>query len=623
MLPSRSALRPALVVGLCALASSVALTQQKPPVFRSGIDLRQLDVTVLDKNRRPVKGLTDRDFSVTEDGVAQKIEAFSFVDLQDDVVAAPEPVWASSAPSDVTSNDLDSARVFAIVIDDLHGPGDLWAKSELPKSIKAFVSDMTPQDVAAVIFPGRGDHSVSFTRDKAKLIHAVDWFLAGNETITAAKCGVPITLQYLVENLSLMKNRRKNVLIFTGTPVFDPSPLSPCYPQWTVILQLSAENNIAFYPVDTMGLRPWQPGDIRLVPDNNKVVDNWISMAHYTGGHAIINSNSFAEGLKNVYAENSSYYLLAYQPTNAEDDGRFRHVQVKVDRPGVEVMSTRSYWAPKAPTAKKPAPPPPSPAVEALAGVLPLAEIPMRASAAPFRSPSPGLADVAVSLALSPPAFTERARENVDLLILKLTPDGIDYGSDSQLISVTVPKSPEGAETSLYEVLARVELPKPGKYNLRFSAHSDATDRRGGIYVDVDVPDFEHDKLSLSGVIVNALPSPPVGPPRLLTALTPVTPTTGRIFSRQDIVTAFVRAYQGGKDRPSAVSMTMRVVDANNRTVSSRTDPLTAEAFAADRSAPFQTRLPLQSLDPGRYLLTLEAAIGKTLVHRDVQFEVK
>ena len=622
---TRPVVRLALVAILCGLATSIVTTQQKPPVFRSRVDLRQLDVTVLDKNRRPVKGLTERDFSITEDGVAQKIEAFSFVDLGDlgDTAAAPEPVWALDAPSDVASNDLDSARVFAIVINDVGGMGDLWSENQMPKSIKTFVSDMGPQDVAALIFAGRGDRSVNFTRDKARLIHAVDWYLGVNRAYSSSVCAVADTLQYLMENLSLMKNRRKNILVFTGSPIFDPSVTSPCYPQWQEILQLSAENNIAFYPVDTNGLRPWQPGDIRLIPDNNVIVDNWISLAHYTGGHAIINNNSFTEGLKNVYAENSSYYLLAYQPTNSTEDGRFRSVKVKVDRPDVEVTSTRSYWATKAPPAGKPGPPAPPPAVEALAGALPLAQMPMRASAAPFRSDSPGAATVAVSLALMPPAFLERTRESVDLLILKVTPDGIDYGSETQTISIAVPKSPERAETSLYEVLARVDLPKPGKYDLRFSAHSDATDRRGAIYVDVDVPDFEHDKLSLSGVIVNAVPSPPTAPVRLLASLVPVTPTTNRVFGRQDIVTAFVRAYQGGKDRPSAVSITTRVIDANNRAVSTRTESLAAETFAADHSASYQTRLPLQSLEPGQHLLTIEAAMGKTVVRRDVRFEVK
>jgi hypothetical protein len=51
--------------------------QQQPPTFRTGIDLVQLDVSVLDKNRRPVKGLSAADFTVLDNGKPQPIAAFA------------------------------------------------------------------------------------------------------------------------------------------------------------------------------------------------------------------------------------------------------------------------------------------------------------------------------------------------------------------------------------------------------------------------------------------------------------------------------------------------------------------------------------------------------------------
>jgi hypothetical protein len=41
---------------------------QSAPTFRAGIDLVQLDVSVMDRDRQPVRGLTARDFQVLEDG---------------------------------------------------------------------------------------------------------------------------------------------------------------------------------------------------------------------------------------------------------------------------------------------------------------------------------------------------------------------------------------------------------------------------------------------------------------------------------------------------------------------------------------------------------------------------
>ena len=58
----------------CWLAVLVyaAAAQQVPPVqpptFRTGVDAVQLDVSVLDKDRRPVRRLTAADFTVLEDG---------------------------------------------------------------------------------------------------------------------------------------------------------------------------------------------------------------------------------------------------------------------------------------------------------------------------------------------------------------------------------------------------------------------------------------------------------------------------------------------------------------------------------------------------------------------------
>jgi hypothetical protein len=533
--------------------------QQKPPVFRAGIDLRQLDVSVVDRNRRPVTGLTADDFILEEDGKRQKIEAFSFVEVIN--TPPPAPAWASAAMTDVATNDLESARVFAIVIDDVHGMGDLWANREMKKSVATFVNQLGPDDVAGLIFPGQADFSQNFTRDKARLINAVEWYGSRLETSVGAKgsCApgrrLPEALVYVSENLSAMRNKRKAV-------------------------------------------------------------------ARRTGGRALINSNSFDEGLARIFEENSSYYLLAYQPTNSEEDGRFRRVTVNVNRKDVEVVSTRSYWAPKAPSAKRPAPAPPPPALEALAGVLPMAQIPLRATAAPFKGPGAG-AVVTVALGLRQPGFPARAREQVDLLIRTFTPDGIDYGSQQQLVAVTVPASRDEATPSIYEALARIEVAKPGRYELRLSAHSFTTDTRGSIYVDVTVPDFSKEKLSLSGVVVSALPGVPTTPARVVADLTPVPPTTARTFSAGDLVTTFFHVYQGGNGRLAAVTLNTRLLDAAGKAVFEKRETLDAARFSDARATDHQFRLPLSGLTSGQHLLTFEAAIGKAVVKRDVVFEIR
>src|SRR5262249_22021581 len=121
---SRVIIRRTLTV-VCFAAALTALTgaqQQQPgqaPVFKAAIDLVHLDVSVLDKDRHPVRGLKQSDFTVTEDGKPQSVAAFSAVDVP---ANPPRPaVWTGRAAADVQSNegmDDPQGRLFVLLIDD-------------------------------------------------------------------------------------------------------------------------------------------------------------------------------------------------------------------------------------------------------------------------------------------------------------------------------------------------------------------------------------------------------------------------------------------------------------------------------------------------------------------------
>ena len=57
-----------LGVFVCLSAQQPPTAPSQTPTFRTGVDAVQLDVSVLDKDRRPVRGLTAADFTVLDNG---------------------------------------------------------------------------------------------------------------------------------------------------------------------------------------------------------------------------------------------------------------------------------------------------------------------------------------------------------------------------------------------------------------------------------------------------------------------------------------------------------------------------------------------------------------------------
>jgi VWFA-related protein len=68
-------------------------------------------------------------------------------------------------------------------------------------------------------------------------------------------------------------------------------------------------------------------------------------VAEETGGLAIRNTNDLAGGLARVADELREYYEVVYTPPDPVLDGRFRRIEVKVSRRGVQVRTRAGYFA--------------------------------------------------------------------------------------------------------------------------------------------------------------------------------------------------------------------------------------------------------------------------------------
>ena len=70
-----------------------------------------------------------------------------------------------------------------------------------------------------------------------------------------------------------------------------------------------------------------------------------LAIAEDTGGKAVVNTNDFARGFREIVRDNSTYYLVGYQPDPVHRDGEFHQLTVRVTRPGLTVRTRRGYLA--------------------------------------------------------------------------------------------------------------------------------------------------------------------------------------------------------------------------------------------------------------------------------------
>jgi VWFA-related protein len=151
------------------LAAASTFAQQ--PTFRSGVDLVQVDVVVVDKDGQPVRGLTQADFTIRDRGKPQTIAAFQEIGHELRAARAAPPVLPP-VRLDVSSNqDARADRLVIMVIDDLH----IWkGRTDRAKQISRDIVDrLGAQSSMAVLFTS-GEHNTNVTSDRSVLLAAVD-----------------------------------------------------------------------------------------------------------------------------------------------------------------------------------------------------------------------------------------------------------------------------------------------------------------------------------------------------------------------------------------------------------------------------------------------------------------
>jgi VWFA-related protein len=636
MAPLRSLV---LVVGVSIVAClAVPLRSQQPApdprpqaTFKTGIDVVQLDVSVFDKDRRPIRGLTKDDFTILENGKAQPIEAVIPVEITEPT--PPSAAWLRDAPLEVVTNRREARRLVAIVMDDATTGYDHGEPASARKIANAILDQLSPDDLVSVVFTYLG-RPQNWTADRSRIRAAIESFVpkttsgsllsgsagtasAGSPSSTLSKAmasGQPVVCQYrhggcLVDTLKNVATvledappgRKILMLISSDGGLRIQNPDQAGYPQ--DMFKALQRASITVYAFDPRGLTTER--------FQQETDDLW-SIAAATGGFAAMHTNAPEVRVPNAFHESSSYYLVGFRPPDTKRDGRFRRVEVKVNRPGAEVRTRGGYYLPNDAKSRSNARKPATALDTALAGVVPTGDLPMTVSVAPFAIPGRREAVLTVVSGLSQTGVVKGSTHSVRAVTAAFDLDGKGYGAHRQTIELK-PQSDQLA----FDLYSRIPALKPGRYEVRFAAESDG--RAGSVFMDVDVPDFSKAELALSGMLVERTPARIVANPAELASVTSVKPTAARIFARGDRIRTMLRVYQ--KEMRS-VRLTARVLNERDEPVFGRTENLETAAFA-NGAADYQLVVPIDELPAGQYLLTIEATAGGKQLTRDVRFIVR
>ncbi len=374
-----------LAVTLVSAQTPVPAPQQTP-VFRSGTTVVPLTVTVLDEKGVPVRDLTAADFTVYENGKSREIVNFFPQEMRPQLPGvAPVGGVPQARSAGLTPQ---TGRTFLIVLGNdnifkmLESAADFVRNSLLPQDAVAIMAfhRVTPltldHDAIAKIverFKASNDtlrfnywlsNEKSLSGNKGRpnqteVVKKMDAVLAGAGPVrNTADLLFGMDLPQVVENpwqhrasvdelLDRLHGRSLTDLVIA-------SPQIKLFAGIEYLRYIDGEKHILFLSggglardADSAVMVGQRAADARVVVD---MITNsgfeWSSrdVVNLTGGYY-----TSLEWPKTAFARLDTAtrfsYLLGYTPFNPDLDGRYRTVNVKVNRPGVTVRFEHGYFA--------------------------------------------------------------------------------------------------------------------------------------------------------------------------------------------------------------------------------------------------------------------------------------
>ena len=679
---------------LLATLTQTPAPPQPPVTFKVEVNYVEIDANVTDAQGRFVRALTRDDFQVVEDGKPQTLTAFSMVDIP--IERMDPPLFSKTAiPPDVVTNRKPfEGRVFVLVLDDLNTRFTRTARTRA--AARQFVERYVGANdlVAVVNTSGYGKSMQDFTSNRQLALKAIDAAMgnkADSSTVAALQDynmnrGVPgapatanasfneiqrytnarntlSTLRNLADFMAGMRGRRKAVVYFSegiNYNVTDPianAHATDVQHEIRDLVAAATRANVNVYSVDPRGLATGMEDAIEIgsFPTDNTIKstdlvnemrleqDSLRVIADETGGFAVLNQNDFRSGFSRILEDNSSYYVLGYYPTNDKLDGRFRNVQVKVLKPGLQVRARRGYVAPipakKDKPAKGPAEGKTSPALrDAMDSPIAISGLTISAFAAPFKGAG-GKDAIAMAIEIDGRGLkfttTPQGQFADELEVSFFAADGsgkIKDGARDVIALSLKPQTHDIVGQSALRVIRRIQVP-PGKYQLRIGARESGGGNVGTVIYDLDAPDFSKGTLAMSGIALasvsgSRIPTTSADPSvNEFKDVLPAPPSASREFPRQDTLAVFAEVYDNVGKTPHRVEITAAVLSDAGKVVHTTSDTRKSEELqGATGGYGYTTKIALANFAPGRYVLRLTATslLGKPEpVMREIEFRVQ
>ncbi len=358
-------------------------------------------VTAKDKQGHFIRGLTAKDFAVTEDGVPQTVRYFQYEDLSKE--AKPLPVLTRNsenitiynrlareqiAPESLQKNHYKDHRLLVFYFDmTTMGPeGQLRALSAAETFIR---TRMTSADLIALMRYQGGSVDIlqDFTSNRNLLLSILETMIvgegqnSGGTTDDASSADTGAAFGQDNSEFNIFNTDRQLSALQTASDMLAnvPGKKSLLYfasglrlngidnqAQFHATIDAAIKAGVTFWPIDARGLVAEAPlgaatqgsqgnegmytgaAALAVTTDFQKSQDTLFALAGDTGGKAFFDDNDLTLGIVRAQQAVSSYYLLGYYTTNTAQNGRFRRIRISLTNGlALKLDYRRGYYASK------------------------------------------------------------------------------------------------------------------------------------------------------------------------------------------------------------------------------------------------------------------------------------